>query len=122
MKGILCLLALAVASFADVNVTGDWKGTFSPIDEQGNAHEQAALLQLKQTGTEISGTVGPDGGERYQIQKGKIEGNKVTLEIAGDEHTMVFNLVLSEDTLKGEATASHDGQQMKAKLDLKRAK
>jgi hypothetical protein len=122
MKGILCILALAGALFADVNVTGNWTGTFSPVDEQGVAHEGSALLKLKQTGTDITGSLGPDEGEQHTITKGKIEGNKVTLEVAEGEHQMTFTLVVADDTMKGDVSASHDGQQMKAKLDVKRAK
>jgi hypothetical protein len=122
MKGILCLLALAGGLFADANVTGNWTGTFSPIDEQGVAHEGPALLKLKQTGTEIAGSVGPSEEEQHTITKGKIEGNKVTLEVSEEGHQLVIRLVLAEDSLKGDVDASHDGQQMKAKLDVKRAK
>jgi hypothetical protein len=117
-KRILCLLALAAGLFADTNVTGNWTGTFTPVD--GN--EGTALLKLKQTGTAISGSVGPGEEEQHTITKGKIEGNKVTLEVAEDGHQMVFTLVLSEDNLKGDVNASHDGQTMKAKLDVKRSK
>jgi hypothetical protein len=118
MKAILCLLALAGGLFADTNLTGNWTGTFTPVD--GN--EGSALLKLKQTGTAITGSVGPNEGEQHDITKGKIEGNKVTLEVADEGHQMVFTLVLAEDTLKGDVNASHDGQTMKAKLDVKRAK
>ncbi len=124
MKAILCLLALAGGLMADVNLTGKWTGTFSPVDEQGVAHEGSALLNLKQTGAEISGTAGPSEDEQHPISKGKVEGNKVTFEIGGSDApmTMVFNLVVAEDSLKGDVTASREGQQMKAKLDVKRSK
>ncbi|PWT89630.1 MAG: hypothetical protein C5B56_06805 [Proteobacteria bacterium] len=122
MKRILCLLALAGGLFADTNLTGNWTGTFAPIDAQGVEHTGPALLKLKQTGTEISGSVGPGEDEQHAITKGKIEGNKVTLEVAEEGHNMVFTLTLAEDSMKGDVNASHDGQQMKAKLDVKRAK
>jgi hypothetical protein len=122
MKGILCLLALAGGLFADTNLTGNWTGTFSPIDAQGVEHSGPALLKLKQTGTEITGSVGPGEEEQHTITKGRIEGNKVTLDVSEDGHELHIILTLAEDTLKGDLNASHDGQQMKAKLDVKRAK
>ena len=124
MKAILCLLALAGGLLADVNLTGKWTGTFSPVDEQGVAHEGSAFLQLKQSGSEITGTAGPSEDEQHAISKGKIDGNKVTFEISGDgaPMVMVFTLVASEDTLKGDVAASGEGRQMKAKLEVKRAK
>jgi len=40
------------------------------------------LLILKHTGSEVTGTVGPHDGEQHAITKGKIEGDKITLESA----------------------------------------
>ena len=61
MKAILCLLALAGGLFADTNLTGKWTGTFTPE----NGDEGPALLQLKQTGTDITGSIGPDDNEQH---------------------------------------------------------
>ena len=58
------------------------------------------------------------------IAKGKIEGGKITLETAeGEGPAIKFELVLEgDDHIKGDATGSHDGQTMKAKLDVTRVK
>src|ERR1043166_8396119 len=103
MKKVFCLLELAVGLFADVNVTGNWTGTFSPVDKDGATHEGPALLKLKQTGTDITGTLGPSEDEQYPIAKGKLDGNKLTIEINGDGHNIRFDLVVAEDSIKGDA-------------------
>jgi hypothetical protein len=125
MKRLLCFLvlaAVAIAATADADVTGKWSGSFNLTGPNGETKETTALLVLKQTGTEISGTVGPDEGERIEIQKGKIEGDKIVLEVAQDGATMTFALVLAADRITGEARMSREGQTAHAKVDVSRAK
>jgi len=80
------------------------------------------VLVLKQSGSDITGTVGPNEDEQFPIQKGKIDGDKITLEADDKGRTMTFNLVLAADRITGEAQMSRDGQTMKAKIDVARAK
>jgi hypothetical protein len=88
----------------------------------GETKDGTALLILKQTGGDISGTVGPNEDEQFAIQKGKIEGDKITLEADHDGHPMKIELVLAADRITGEAHMDADGQTMKAKIDVSRAK
>jgi hypothetical protein len=120
-----CLLLLGLAlSAAAADITGNWSGSFNITGPGGETKESGALLVLKQNGSEITGTVGPNEDQRHPIAKGKIEGDKITLEIAeGDDHPAIkFELVLEGDHIKGDASGSHDGQTMRAKLDVTRAK
>ena len=125
MRILLCLLmlaALAGVALADVDVTGKWSGSFNATNPNGETKESTALLVLKQSGSEITGTVGPNEDERFAIQKGKIDGDKITLEVDDKGRTMTFNLVLAADRITGEAQMSRDGLSMKAKIDVSRAK
>ena len=125
MRTFLCFLVLAVlacAAVADVDVTGKWSGTFNATGPNGETNEGSALLMLKQSGTEISGTVGPSEDEQFPIQKGKIEGDKITLEADHDGHTMKIDLVLAADRITGEAHMEADGHVLNAKVDVSRAK
>jgi hypothetical protein len=125
MRTFLCFLvltALACATIADVDVTGKWSGSFTITSPTGEAKETTALLMLKQSGAEITGTVGPNADEQFPIQKGKIEGDKITLEADHDGHTLKIALVLAADRITGEANMSGDGQTMKGKIDVTRAK
>jgi hypothetical protein len=125
MRTVLCLLILAclagIAS-ADVNVTGKWSGSFNLTGPNGETKESSALLLLKQNGADISGTVGPSEDEQYAIQKGKVEGDKITLEVDHEGHTIKFDLVLAADRITGEANLSREGETAKAKIDVTRAK
>jgi len=118
----LILVAAALAVAADVDVTGKWSGSFNVTAPNGETKESTALLLLKQDGAAITGTAGPDENEQHPISKGKIAGDKITFEINDDGHTINFDLVLAADRITGEANGSHDGQAMKAKLDVGRTK
>jgi hypothetical protein len=125
MRIFLCFLvlaALAVAATADVDVTGKWSGSFNMTGPNGETNEGPALLILKQSGADISGTVGPSEDEQFPIQKGKIEGDKITLEADHNGHTMKIALVLANDRITGEAHMDADGQILNAKIDVGRAK
>jgi hypothetical protein len=125
MRTLLCFLvlaALACAATADVDVTGKWSGSATMIGPNGETKETTALLMLKQSGTDITGTVGPNADEQFPILKGKIAGDKITLEADHDGHTMKIDLVLAADRITGEANMSSEGQTMKAKIDVSRAK
>ena len=113
----LLMLSALILSAADV--TGKWTGTLAPA---GGEDGSPALLELKQTGTEITGTVGPDESQRHTISKGTIDGNKVAVEVAAEGRSIKMNLVLDGDHLKGEIVMSSGGQSRTAKLDVTRAK
>src|SRR5262245_58832581 len=81
VRTVLCVLiacALALAAAPESNVTGKWTGSFKIVE--GQSKDSPALLVLKQTGAEITGTVGPNDEEQHTITKGKIEDDKITLE------------------------------------------
>ena len=123
MKRLLVLfaaLAVSALSALAADVAGKWTGAFTSPD--GNA--QTALVVLKQDGSVITGTAGPDESQQWPIKKGKIEGNKVSVEVTSEENGMVYTveLVLEGDHLKGDIIASRGDQIVKAKMDLTRSK
>jgi hypothetical protein len=125
MNRIPCLLlvfALVLAAAPDANVTGKWSGTFVMTQSDGQTKDSTALLILKQTGLEISGTVGPHEGEQHAITKGRIEGEKITLESADGGMSITFNLSLAGERITGDVSAVGDGRTLKAKLDVTRVK
>lgn len=125
MRTLFCTLllgALALVAAPDTNVTGKWSGSFNMTSSDGQTRDGTALLMLKQTGNEITGSVGPSEGEQHTITKGKIEGDKITLESADGPVVMKFDLALAGDRITGEVNAAGEGRTMKAKLDVTRAK
>jgi hypothetical protein len=118
----VAMAALAVLAVADVDVTGKWSGSFNATGPNGETKESTALLVLKQSGSDITGTVGPNEDEQFPIQKGKIEGDKITIEADHDGQSIKFDLVLASGRITGDAQMARDGQTMKAKIDVTRGK
>lgn len=125
MRTIVCILFLGVFALVaapDTNITGKWSGTFNMTSSDGQTKDGTALLLLKQTGSEITGSVGPSEDEQHKITKGKIEGDKITLLVEDEGHTIKFDLLVAAERITGEANMSHEGETAKAKLDVTRAK
>ena len=116
---ILTLATLWVAAAAAADVSGKWTGTFKATAPDGQTREGTAVLVLKQTGETITGTAGPDESEQHALAKGKIEGDKITLET---DDGVKLDLVLTGERLAGDVTITRDNGTMKAKLDVGRAK
>jgi hypothetical protein len=118
----IAVAALAGIAIADTNVTGKWSGSFNVMDENGGTKESTAVLILKQSGSEITGTVGPDEGEQHTITKGKIDGDKITLESADGDVSIKLDLALAGDRITGNVNAVGEGRNIKGKIDVMRAK
>ena len=123
---VFFLLAAALVLFAaDGNVSGKWSGSFSITAPDGTNQDGTAFMILKQEGAKITGTGGPDEDRQWTLEKGTINGNKITFEVKSTEDGTVFkcDLVLEGDHLKGPISAvAPDGQSMAAKADLSRVK
>jgi hypothetical protein len=117
----LITAALALTAAA-ADVTGKWSGSFKITTPDGQVRDDTVMLVLKQDGAEITGTAGPNADQQMPIQKGKIDGDKIALEVAVGEGTFKFDVVLEGDHIKGDVAAAMGGQTMKAKMDATRQK
>jgi hypothetical protein len=123
LASFLAIAILAIPALA-ADVTGKWSGSFTPNDSNSQGGASTAYMVLKQSGTTITGTGGPDENQQWAIQNGKFENNKLTGEVH-DENGMVYKvaLILSGDHLKGDVTVvTPDGQTIPAKCDVQRVK
>ena len=118
---VLALLAAGIA-VADNTVTGKWTGAFHSTSPDGETRESTAVMLLKQTGNDITGTAGPSENEQHLTLKGKIDGDKITLAAEDEGRTVHFDLVLAADRITGDMNMVHSGQTAKAKIDVTRAK
>ena len=120
MTRLLCLLLLStIALLADV--TGKWSGSFDITGPNGQVDSNTAFLILKQDGNSVTGTAGPNESEQNDIRAGKVDGNKITFEIALPNGSVIkFDLLLADEHIKGSASGEHEGQKLTAKLDVTR--
>jgi hypothetical protein len=119
---LLCLLVtLAVAFTATAaDISGKWSGSFTPESGDGGT----AYVILKQSGTTLTGTGGPDANQQWPGLQGTVNGSKVSFQVKSTDDGAVYkcDLVLDGDHLKGDVMfTSGDGQTTgKGKLDLTR--
>jgi hypothetical protein len=122
MTRIVCCLLLSVAAlFADV--TGKWSGSFDITGPDGQTKADTAFLNLKQDGAKITGTAGPSEDHQMDIKTGKIDGDKIALQVElEDGSVLTFDLALAADHIKGDVKGSMGDEKMTAKLDVTRVK
>ena len=120
MKTIILILLLAAASFA-ADVTGKWSGT-ADMMRNGENRSSTAVLIFKLDGDKLTGTGGREEGQQTQLDNIKLDGNKLTFEVADGEVLVKVALDAEGDTMKGEAKAEKDGQTMTVKFNLQRQK
>ena len=114
----LIFLLMLAASVLMADATGKWTGTLTPDGDKGGP----ALLVLKQDGTSLTGTAGPDETGQHAILNGKVEDGKITFELAVGQGNAKFTLLQEGEEIKGDVKLEGGGQTQTAKLELKRTK
>jgi hypothetical protein len=123
MKTLICTLLFSVLAFA-ADVTGQYSGTYTATGADGQPRDSGVLVMLKQTGTQITGSGGPDESRQYPIRNGKIAGNTVTGEAVNpDGPVYKLTLTVTGDKMTGSIEINMpDGQKGQAKLNAMRIK
>jgi hypothetical protein len=115
MKFRLALLscALAVVLYA-ADATGKWS-----FETQGRNGPMTQTLNLKQAGTDLTGTLAGGRGGEVQISDGKVDGNNVSFtvvrEFQGNKVTIKYNGVVSGDEMKLTIETGRGPQEVTAK-------
>jgi hypothetical protein len=87
-------------------------------DSDGTKQTRPVYLVLKQEGTSLTGSGGPDASEQHPIVSGTVEGNVLKFTVEGG---FTFNVRYEGDEIKGDVQRERDGQVMHLKVMLKRA-
>ena len=118
-KIILVVMLLAVSAMAG-DLTGKWSGTFK-VD--GGDHTVPQLFLLKQQGKTLTGSGGPNAGEQYPIEHGRIEGDDVRFELTTGEWKFTYDLKQTGSAgLVGDLRLDSVGDSRTAKVSLARVK
>jgi hypothetical protein len=119
----LLLFTMVPAQAQTTNVTGKWTGTFTRTAPDGQTQSIPFLFDLTQKGKVLTGTVGPNAERQWKIEKGAVDGTKVTFQVQQPEGPLrTFTLNLVKERLQGEMLAELNGQSFTAKVDAGRAK
>ena len=121
---VCCLLALTpwcLAAAADGDFDGTWSGSFDIHFPDGRVVKDSALLRLQQSGTTVTGTVGPKAEQQGPIREGVASGSDLQF-VADSTPGKVLQFVLkrSGERLSGEATGALGNDQVRVLLDLTR--
>src|SRR5664279_1313687 len=100
LKAFLLASVLALAA-STADVSGTWSGTLKIMGPDGQRQDDTIHLILKQDGGKLTGTAGPSAGEQLPIEKGAVEGNKVTMEVPIPHGAFKFDVAIEGDHLKG---------------------
>jgi hypothetical protein len=121
----IVLAALAPAVEAQTtSFTGKWEGTFKMQRPDGTEGDpRPVVFDLTQKGKVLTGTVGPNAERQWPIEKGAVDGSKVTFQVQQPDGPLrTFTLNLVKERLEGEMLAEMNGQSFTAKVDAGRAK
>ena len=117
MKSFVPLLMLTATVVLAADLTGSWSGSFKP---EGGEHEIPQSITLKQQGNALTGSAGPNPGEQYPIENGKVDGNKVTFQVTTGEWKFSYDLTSDKETLKGDLKLESPTDSRNARVMLKR--
>jgi hypothetical protein len=127
LKALGCLLFTLTLTLSAADVTGKWSGNGELKSPDGTTDGGPVYMDLKQNGQEVTGTVSTGEDRQWAIQKGRLEGQKLSFEVStpAGEGTRVFKaeLTVTEDgRLEGTVEAQDSaGNKISGKLSLKRS-
>jgi hypothetical protein len=115
----LLLLGVSVASAADIN--GKWSGTLESVGNSRGTVTQAHQMTIKQEGASIKGTAGPRPDAQWEIEDGKLEGNKLTFNSVSGQLKLTYALEVQGDSMAGTVTVTNRAE-ISWKIAMKRDK
>jgi hypothetical protein len=124
MLAALAVLMMTMApAQTQTTLTGKWTGTMTRTAPDGRTQSIEWMSNLTQKGKVLTGTSGPNAERQWTVEKGAVDGTKVTFQVQQPEGPLrTFTLALVDDRLKGEMLAELNGQSFTTKVDLGRAK
>ena len=129
MKTLIAIAALlltitpadAQTSKKGTDLSGTWAGTMTRTAPDGRSQTIDFRFELTQKGKVLNGTAGPNAERQWKIEKGSVEGAKVTFQVQQPDGPLrTFTLNLVDDRLKGEMLAELNGQSFTTKVDAGR--
>ena len=129
MKRIAVLVLLAVALIPAItaaqatNLTGDWNARFTRTAPSGETQSITFTVHFTQKGKDLTGTIGPTPERQWKVEKGVVDGNKVTFQAQQPDGPLrSFVLTLVKGRLQGMQTLSFNDQTAEVTVEADRAK
>lgn len=122
---VLVTLALVPAGIAAqaTDLTGNWNATFTRVTPAGGTQSITFTFHFTQKGKELTGTIGPEPARQWKVEKGVVDGAKVTFQVQQPEGPLrSFTLTHAKDRLEGLQTLEYQGQTAEVTVVAERAK
>lgn len=119
MKSFLILFLSITTTAMAADLSGTWAGSFKT---EGGEHDIPQLITLKQQGQVLTGSAGPNAGEQYPIENGRVDSGKATFEVTTGEWKFTYNLTADGDALAGDLKLESPTDRRMAKVKLTRMK
>jgi hypothetical protein len=116
MRRILLVSLLFIATCVAADVTGNWSG-----EGQADGETHPLYFVLKEDGKTLSGSGGPSASQQRPIQNGKVEGGKISFDLALPNVSLHFELAPGEGGLQGTVHVVTDEEDQSGIVSLKRA-
>ncbi len=119
----ILLVTIAPVQAQKTNVTGKWTGTLTRTAPDGRTQSIEFIFDLTQKGEALTGTAGPTPERQWPIEKGAVDGTKVTFQVQQPDGPLrKCTLTLVKDRLQGPMILEFQGQTAEVKVDVGRAK
>jgi len=122
---VLVALALAPAATAAqaTDLTGNWNATFTRTAPSGQTQSITFTFHFTQKGKVLTGTVGPEAERQWKVEKGVVDGDKVSFQVQQPEGPLrSFTLTHAKARLEGTMKLDFQGQTGEAAVVAERAK
>jgi len=105
------------------DLTGNWNATFTQTRSDGTTQSITFTFHFTQKGKVLTGTVGPDAERQWKVEKGVVDGDKVSFQVQQPEGPLrSFTLTHAKARLEGTMKLDFQGQTGEAAVVAERAK
>lgn len=121
---LIALVLVPAAVAAQTTVTGTWNAKFTATRPDGTTQSITFTFHLTQKGKELTGTIGPTPERQWKIEKGVVNGTKVSFQVQQPDGGPLRTLTLThaKGRLDGVMKLERDGQSAEVKVEAERAK
>jgi hypothetical protein len=98
MKKIIAIILLLAGNAIAADLSGKWSGQFKVA---GGDKDVPQLFVFQQSGDKLTGSGGPNPGEQYPIENGKVDGNRITFDITTGEWKFNYDLRTTGEKITG---------------------
>jgi hypothetical protein len=122
---LLALITVPVSTSAQAtDLSGNWNATFTMTRPDGSSQSITFTFHFTQKGKTLTGTIGPTPERQWKVEKGLVDGAKVSFEVEQPEGPTQrsFALTLVKGRLEGTMKLARGAQTGEAKVEAERAK